>query len=329
MVELVEFPPRVIDDVIYGPTEITEQVLLDLLDSKTVTRTRRISQLGLPQQYHYLKTFSRESHNIGAMILVRKLDGSLDEQIASLLHDTSHTAFSHMIDWIVGSQERADFQDNGHAEFLRKSDAAAILSKNGLDIEKYIDHHPYTLLEQEMPKLCADRVDYALRELKVSGFNPGIVPGCVKSLINHDGLMVFNNMQAAKDFGWGFLQLQIEDWGSPKPISRYMLFVKRLKKAIDSGLITMNDFNEDDNFVLDKVKRGNSRLWSEFEQLRKPLEQIPDYPEIRGTVVKHKFRYVDPEYIQNEQLLKLSEIDNRFSEAIKSAKQRNNAGIVL
>ncbi len=326
---MVELLPRVIDDVVYGPTEITEPVLLDLLDSKTVTRTRRISQLGLPQQYHYLKTFSRESHNIGAMILVKRLDGSLDEQIASLLHDTSHTAFSHLIDWIVGSQEKADFQDNGHGEFLRASDAAPILNEYGLDIENYVDYHPYTLLEQDMPSLCADRVDYGLRELKVTRFNPGIVPGCVKSLVTHEGSIVFNNQQAAKDFGWGFLQLQIEDWGNPKPISRYMLFCRRIEEAMNLGFLTLADFYEDDNFVLDKVKKGDRALWSKFEQLRKPLEEIPDYQKIRGQVVKHKFRYVDPEYIQDEQLLKLSEIDSRFSEAIESAKQKNDDGIVL
>jgi HD superfamily phosphohydrolase len=32
------------------------------------------------------------------MLLVRRLGASLEEQIAALLHDVSHTAFSHVID---------------------------------------------------------------------------------------------------------------------------------------------------------------------------------------------------------------------------------------
>ncbi len=326
---MVDSEPRVINDEVYGLTEISEPVLLDLIDSKTLQRTKGISQLGLPQEYHYLKTFSRFDHNVGAMIVVKRLGGSLDEQIAAILHDASHTAFSHMIDWIVGSQERADFQDNGHGEFLRNSDAAQVLDKYGLDIEKYLDYHPYTLLERDTPSLCADRIDYGLRELKVTGFEPGIVPGCINSLVNFNGRIAFDNLLVARDFGFGFLKLQTEDWGNPKPISRYILFVNRLKEAMELGILQLSDFKEDDSFVLEKIKSGDSGLWQRFEELRKPLEEIPDYPEIRGLVVKHKFRYVDPEFLEDRQMIRLSQVDRAFSEAVESAKQNNDTGIML
>ncbi len=40
------------------------------------------------------------------MMLVNRLGGSLEEQIAALLHDVSHTAFSHVIDYVLEQKRR-------------------------------------------------------------------------------------------------------------------------------------------------------------------------------------------------------------------------------
>ena len=38
------------------------------------------------------------------MLLIKKLGGSVEEQIAGLLHDVSHTAFSHVIDYVFDNK---------------------------------------------------------------------------------------------------------------------------------------------------------------------------------------------------------------------------------
>lgn len=63
------------------------------------------------------------------MLLLRKLGASLNEQIAGLLHDASHTAFSHTADWVLGHKETEDYQDIHHERILRRFGIPAISSK--------------------------------------------------------------------------------------------------------------------------------------------------------------------------------------------------------
>lgn len=39
------------------------------------------------------------------MLLNRQLDASMEEQIVALLHDVSHTAFSHVIDYVFDDHD--------------------------------------------------------------------------------------------------------------------------------------------------------------------------------------------------------------------------------
>ena len=74
-----------INDAVYGEEEINESVLVDLIISKSVQRLKEISQFGMPDEYYYKKGFSRYEHSLGVMILLRRLNASLEEQIAGLL----------------------------------------------------------------------------------------------------------------------------------------------------------------------------------------------------------------------------------------------------
>src|SRR3989344_4030056 len=100
-----------ISDPLYGQVEISERVLIDLIKTPAFLRLKNITQAGVPQQYNSLKVYSRYEHSIGAMLLLRKLGADLEEQVAGLLHDISHLAFSHVADWLFGSYHNEDYQD--------------------------------------------------------------------------------------------------------------------------------------------------------------------------------------------------------------------------
>ncbi len=88
------------DDAVYGATEITEPVLLDLMESCAMQRLKGISQHGVTALLGITPAFTRFDHSVGVMLLVRRLGASIEEQVAALLHDISHTAFSHVIDFV-------------------------------------------------------------------------------------------------------------------------------------------------------------------------------------------------------------------------------------
>src|SRR5579872_5841205 len=90
---------HVVHDDVYGTYNIHEPVLIDLLQSSAVTRLKGIHQGGSAYLVMKRRDNTRFEHSVGVMSLIRCLGGSLHEQIAGLLHDVSHTAFSHVVDY--------------------------------------------------------------------------------------------------------------------------------------------------------------------------------------------------------------------------------------
>lgn len=88
-----------VNDEIYGEYEV-EAVLQDLIQSKPVQRLKGIHQGGASYLVNPKWNVTRYEHSMGVMLLIRRLGGSIEEQIAGLLHDVSHTAFSHVIDFV-------------------------------------------------------------------------------------------------------------------------------------------------------------------------------------------------------------------------------------
>ena len=154
-----------LDDRVYGKEEIKEQVLIDLISCKSVQRLRGLAQYGLPDRYYHKKNFSRYEHSIGVMIFLRQLGAYLNEQIAGLLHDVSHTSFSHIGDWIFGTTKEENFQDLNHEKFLSDSDIPRILLLYNINPSYISKIDNFKLLERKRPELCADRIDFSLREI--------------------------------------------------------------------------------------------------------------------------------------------------------------------
>lgn len=327
---MTETLPRIINDEVWGPTKISEPVLLEIIDSKEMQRTNGISQLGPPQEYHHLTTFSRGSHNIGTMLAVRKVGGSLGEQVPAATHDLSHSACSHIIDWTLGSNDQDNHQDNIHREHLLKTDIPIILARHGFNFDQIVDHHNFPLLEQPSPRLCADRVDYGLREMKVSGLAPEFVQACVDSLIVAFGRMVFDNYAAAHHFGWEFLKLYQQDWGSRRSVVKFRALASILQESLSRRVIGLEDFYQDDQYLFDKLKNsGEQDLIDRLESMKGRESEMIAANGIKGELVHSKFRYTDPEFMFQHELVKLSEMETEFKFAIEAERLTNQKGIII
>lgn len=109
------------------------------------------------------KNVTRFEHSLGVFILLRRLNAGRREQVAGLLHDISHTAFSHAVDFIVSSREQ-DHHEQLKPLMLERPDIVAALARLGFTPAEFYDDSVYPLLEQPLPWLCADRLDYFLRD---------------------------------------------------------------------------------------------------------------------------------------------------------------------
>jgi HD superfamily phosphohydrolase len=236
------------------------------------------------------------------MILLKRLKAGLKEQVAGLLHDVSHTAFSHTIDWVLGDPSKADFQDKNHSEFIRNSNLPKILKKHGFGYEEISDLEKFSLLERKHPGLCADRVDYTLREMVLmrkeedSDF-------ILQSLLNHNGEIVLTSEKAARLFELYYRRFNKFNWNSPRSRARYEILSGILKKALSCKIISMNDLMENDRHVIEIIKdKGDISMTEGLEALKKsrPIERIPDR--------EMKPRKVDPKIILNGTIKSLSQI---------------------
>lgn len=316
-----------INDRIYGSIEVKEPVLIDLIDSKAVQRLKKIGQFGVPQEYYPFKDYSRYEHCIGVMLLLKRLDASLEEQVAGLLHDASHTAFSHTVDWVLGDREKEDYQDKNHFDILNRSDVPESLSRHGFSLPRIANTKNYGLLERKAPDLCADRVDYSLREF-ASWANPSIVDKCLESMIVYDGRMVFNSRECAKEFGLGYSKCQTEHWGSPDTTMRWELLSRALRMALDNKIISEYDFQKDDEYMMKRLRDSNNQdinsILAILSLKKLPLEFVTNNPQFS---LKKKFRFVDPSYLENGNLYRLSESDSGYKKLLEETRKDNESGV--
>jgi len=313
-------------DPIYGKTEINEPVLVELLDSKYLQRLKGISQYGIPDKYYFKKNFNRYEHSLGVMILLRRLKAPLEEQVAGLLHDISVTSFSHVGDWVFseGHKGKEDYHNTIHENFVSGTDIPLLLHKHGFSSKRILDDENFPLLENNLPDICADRVDYSLREIYYEEKNLSDIKKFLTSLIVYRGQIVFSDAKAASLFANKFLDLQVKHWASEEAVKRYHLFSGVLKEALRRGILTKRDFWENERFILKKLKESKT---TEIDKVLTILEE-GNLPK-DGERVYKKFRHIDPLVLTDGILIRISEIDNNFARRLEKEKSINLEGMVV
>lgn len=310
-----------ITDGIYGTFSIGEPVIIDLINSPAMQRLKDISQLGIPDRYYHLKGFSRYDHSIGVFLLLRSHKASIAEQIAGLIHDISHTPFSHVIDWVINGKGGEELhQDDRHAEFLHNSEIPGILASYGISIDVILEND-FGLLEREIPDICADRIDYALRE-----FSNDDAHYCLNHLTVRNGSFAFDTMRSARLFAIRFLERQERNWGSYEATSRYKNFAEMFRYAVESNILSIEELlNGKETAIIEKLESAEDwriRL-ALFKMTAKSLDGHP----IRETPEIKKFRHVDPLFVLHRKLVRLSDADPGFKELLEAARERNKKGV--
>ncbi len=311
-----------ITDKIYGQLEITDPLALALIGTKAFDRLRRVSQYGLPHKYYAAYPWcSRAEHCLGVYLLLKKLRAAPDEQIAGLIHDISHTAFSHLIDWVVkGDLRKENYQDNIHLSVLKRPEISGVLAQYGLTPEAMADYHAFGLLEREIPDLCVDRLDYSLRQMPENAARQ-----YADRLIVRNGEIIFADHDAADDFARAYLKLQEECWGGYEAGTRYGVLADLFRQAIAAGDLTLADFDGDEEQVIGKLLDIKGKKYSDVLKIleKTDLSSLPkaDQPVFR------KFRYVDPKYLSGAQIVRLSGSDPYFKRLLNEARERDAKGL--
>ncbi|WP_436371981.1 HD domain-containing protein [Cytobacillus sp. BC1816] len=318
-----------IKDELYGEYKL-EHVLEELISSRPVQRLMGVHQGGAGYLVNEKWNVTRYEHSLGVMLLIRKLGGSVEEQIAGLLHDVSHTAFSHVVDGVL-ENEAEDYHEHIFERVVLESEIPAILKSHHLDYERILfEDSQWTLLEQPAPELCADRLDYTLRDMYRYGH---ISLGEAHRFLNHlivvDGQIYISDLQAAEWFVKTYYKEVIDFFMEPLNIFANDSLAKALKRSLEKEIIHLGDLLGKDEEVLMK-------MWESGDQeVRRPLEKMEHNVRAEENKLdydihfKGKIRLIDPSVMINSKLIRASSLSDDVKNSGQKAYEKAKEGVYI
>jgi HD superfamily phosphohydrolase len=301
-------------DPIYGTHELTEPVLLDLMNTQGMQRARGVLQHGVTALIGITVPTTRFDHSMGVLLLVRWLGGRLEEQIAALLHDVSHTAFSHVIDYVFDGHDTQSYHEEKKLEFVSSTDIPVTLEKHGYNWLDFMDETNFSLLEQDLPHLCADRLDYFLRDARDLGLaGDDEIASTLRHLRAFERQIVTDDVESARWLGYTFIAADKASWANFREVGLYELAARAIRRGLQIGVIDETDLWGTDLPTWQKLLECNdSRLQYDIQRVHTDTgfewnENDPDF------LVSTKLRAIDPDLLLNGIVQPLSAIDPDFA----------------
>lgn len=307
-----------ITDTLYGAHTIaakSEPLLFNLLQSPYLTRLSGVNQHGITGLLGLTPPITRLEHSIGAFLIVRSLGASLSEQVAALLHDVSHTALSHVVDWALTSPGQESYHEVHKARYLDRSDLVDIVERFAADLgpgRNSVDvfhEEKFPLVEYPAPRLCADRIDYALRDSvafgKLSLDEAREVFRSFKAYPNtssSDRLIVMDDKELALKFARAYNAIDRDVWSNPANIDMYKSTGRIIGDVIRNERCQGGGLEEEDLWRL-----SDKDFWEDLREatddegraVMKRLERegLPRQEDVKGLPVGTKIRTLDPDVL--------------------------------
>ncbi|WP_397538514.1 HD domain-containing protein [Rummeliibacillus pycnus] len=319
---------RIIDKI-YGDFCI-DGVLEQLILSSPIRRLKGIYQGGASYLVNEKWNVTRYDHSIGVMLLIKKLGGSIEEQIAGLLHDVSHTAFSHVIDFVLENREE-DYHEKIYEAIVKKSEIPNILSKYGYNYQHIlIEDSKWNLLERPAPELCADRVDYTLRDMYQYGqISIEEIQHFLENLIIIDGKLAVKNIETAEWFVQTYYKEVIDFFMEPLNIYAYDFLAKALKIALNKNIITLDTLLGTDAIVMNQLRTNQD---DELLAFVKHVHRNVIVKEDKNNFDLHrrnKLRIVDPSVLRGNELIRASKLSENIKKMGKAARKKAEEGMFV
>lgn len=313
-------------ETFYGNADIEEPVLIELIESPAFQRLKHIHQYGGAYYTTHREEYTRYDHSLGVFLLLRVNNCSLKEQIAGLLHDVSHTIFSHVGDAIFKQySHETDYQTLTHADFLEESGLGDILSKYGYAIEEIMPMQElFPALEQPLPTLCADRIDYNIQGAFYQGF-----------LSHEEAIELFNAMQFTggdwicdnhellkKVVRFSIFMSQ-DCWGSGREYVQSRWLAEAILRGVDIQLVSMEDIRFGiDNDIWERLLASDDALIQKNMHMLLNATEYFRYcsKEESNLFVVSKFRGIDPWVEVDGERVRLTSTDLELAEEYQAGK---------
>ena len=149
--------------------------------------------------YNFREYITRYDHSLSVALLTYRLTHDKKATIAALYHDISTPCFSHVIDYMNKDYENQESTEEYTDKILRNDKKLNILlNKDGINIDEIIDFKRYSIVDNNRPKLCADRLDGII--LTGIGWTKDINKEDIDNIIN--SLEIYNDEDGKQEIGF-------------------------------------------------------------------------------------------------------------------------------
>lgn len=322
-------------DTFYGVVEVEEPVILELIDSPAFQRLKKIHQYGVSYYTTHREEFTRYSHSLGVFYILKNSKRPLEEQIAGLLHDVSHTVFSHVGDWVFNKEHSDnDYQNSIHEQFLEKTGLSAILRKYKIDPKNVLPlENLNPALEQKRPNPSADRLDYSIQGAYHQDFiTKKEAIELFKDCKFVEGKWISSKPELMTKIVLFTLFMGENCFASPTNHLSSRWLAEAIIKGIEIGLITNDEFHYGtDEAVWTKL------ITSKEQFIQKRMEMVINTenlyilvdPKESDMIFVTKFWGFDPWILDKGKIVRLTSINKNLEEKYYRAKERISKGFSI
>lgn len=319
-------------ETVYGKFEVDDPLARQLIASAPFQRLKEINQYGVVNYIVPTEKYSRYDHSIGVYYLLKNTNCSRQEQIAGLLHDASHTVFSHVGDYVYEDYSLGNsYQDDIHLWYLRESGLGVILNNHQFSLESINHKNPeFKALDQPLPYLCADRIEYNLQ----GGLLRGLLTKEEFDSI-HKGLYfdrerwILSTIEDAQKLGACSLIMTETLWGAAWEAISYRLTAEALRRSFEISLISFEDFHfSTDDKVWKTLFDAQDDYIKERMQKVQNIHSIYSFTEYgkEELLLKLKFRGINPFVSTSNGTFPLTFIDASYSQEFERVKSTMEKG---
>lgn len=323
-----------IQDRLYGNISFDDPVIRDLLATATLKRLDGVDMGGYYEVYFSHLKHSRLEHSIGVAWLLKRFGASLEEQLAGLLHDVSHSAFSHTIDFALSSTTEATqgYQDSIHDDYIGKTEIPAILGKYNFLIENILDDIRHPLKENNLPDLCADRIDYILRDgIAFKVLSSLQAQTFLDALVAKNGRWVFREYTVARAFAELFRYINHTHYSGIESALMFRTTGDWMAYALEKKYISLSELYTTDDEVIEKINRfveTDGQLRKLWERMNRRIKYSLDETRAeRSTLCKS--RMVDPLCFVDGVIKRVSDVDPKWGCIIEEESKPKKYSIIF
>lgn len=110
--------------------------------------------------YQFKEYVTRYDHSLTVALLTWKYTKNEKDTLAGLFHDIATPCFSHVIDYMNKDYENQESTEEYTENILQKDEyLQECLEQDKIDLKEITNFKRYPIVDNDRPKLCADRLD--------------------------------------------------------------------------------------------------------------------------------------------------------------------------